>query len=378
MNKKSICLVTPTFNLESAFSQIRDIIVIMSKNSFKIFVMTGKSFKTPEKNAEVFWISDEYENEKYIFLTFIKYLKSNLITIKKVFKLRKNFKTVMFYNTNYIPVILFSKLLRKKVIVLVLGDLKGCGSFWYQNKVFGIGDKLASLFFGALRRLSFFLADKVVLEYQNQISNFKYNSMKVRIAPIRLIDKNNFFIKIPFKNRRLIIGYVGRFSYEKGIINFIDSIPNVLNYFNDLEVHIIGGGPLEKIIKEKISEMNLEKNVKLIGWVNHEKLPDYLNDMKLLVMPSYTEALPGLLLESIACGVPVLSNSVGAIPEVITDEKTGFLISDNSPENISKGIIKALNAPNIEKIIKRSQKIIENKFNSEVIIETWRGIIEDN
>ena len=63
-----------------------------------------------------------------------------------------------------------------------------------------------------------------------------------------------------------------------------------------------------------------------------------------------------------ACGTPVLATSVGAIPDVIKDGETGFIMEDNSPECIAKNVRRALEHPELEKIVKNERELVEKGF----------------
>ena len=103
-------------------------------------------------------------------------------------------------------------------------------------------------------------------------------------------------------------------------------------------------------IQEYIVNNNLEKNLNLEGWVNHDELGAYLNDFKLLILPSYTEGLPSIILEAMACGTPVLCTSVGSVPDLIKNRENGFLLDDNGINSIKNGVIDSLNYPQLNKI----------------------------
>ena len=98
--------------------------------------------------------------------------------------------------------------------------------------------------------------------------------------------------------------------------------------------------------------------------------------MKQVVLPSYTEGLPNIMLEAMACGTPVLATPVGAIPNVIKDGETGFIMKDNSPECIAENVIRALNHPNLERIAGNARALVEREFTYERAVERWREVLK--
>jgi len=116
--------------------------------------------------------------------------------------------------------------------------------------------------------------------------------------------------------------------------------------------------------------------VQIVDWTPHKNLIDILNTLKLLVLPSYTEGLPNVILEAMACGTPVLATPVGAIPDIIKDGETGFIMEDNSPECIAKNIVRALNHPDLEKIAENGRRLVEQEFTFEKAVKRWKKILE--
>lgn len=375
-NNHNICIVAPPFNEIGPLSQVVDLTNLVSKNSGKTFLITGSNFKgNLEKNVVLSLVKNKSTKGKSIPIIFFNFLNFNFKVLKKFFDLRSGINTSVFYNSNYVFIMLLSKILGKKTILVVLGDLKECSYFWYKEKLFGLGGYLASFFFNILRKISFILADVIVLEHKSQINDLATGyEHKAKVAPIRYINTNLFHIKTPLNDRQFIIGYVGRFSLEKGVLNFIESLPPVINFFTDLKIILIGGGSLQGTIEEYISQMNLEHNVSLIGWVDHKTLPDFLNKIQLIVVPSFTEGLPGIVIESMACGVPVLANDVGGIGDIITHKKTGFLMEDNSSGTISKSLIESIRHEK-EQIAKNAYDQIINEFSHEAILKNWEQVL---
>jgi len=141
-----------------------------------------------------------------------------------------------------------------------------------------------------------------------------------------------------------------------------------------MRITIIGGnGPLSKVIDEKIKKYS--ENVTLVGWIPHEKLPEYLNELKLLVLPSYTEGLPTIVLEAMACGTPVLATPVGGIPDVIKEGKTGFILENNSPECIAKNVIKILDFKHLHYVAERECNLILKRYTFDYAVNRYSEIL---
>jgi hypothetical protein len=227
-------------------------------------------------------------------------------------------------------------------------------------------------------QINFSLCKKIVVYSERLIKEWnleKYKN-KILIGHRHYINFENFSIAKPFSQRDNIIGYIGRLSEEKGIMNFVSALPGILQENNNLKIYIIGDGPLNEQIRAKLAQSNILKNVILTGWISHNDLIHYLNELRVLILPSNTEGLSNIMLESMACGTPVLSTPVGAIPDFIIDGETGFLTENNSPECIEKNVIRVLNFPDLEKIIKNAQNLLRKEFTLESAVNRYYEILK--
>jgi glycosyltransferase involved in cell wall biosynthesis len=86
----------------------------------------------------------------------------------------------------------------------------------------------------------------------------------------------------------------------------------------------------------------------LFSLVPHESLPEFLNQVKLFIVPSYQEGIPLTLKEVMACGAIVVATRVGGIPGILEDGKTGVIMRDNSPACLAQAIARALVSPRLE------------------------------
>ncbi|OPX94112.1 MAG: Alpha-D-kanosaminyltransferase [Syntrophorhabdus sp. PtaB.Bin027] len=268
-----------------------------------------------------------------------------------------------------IPII-FSKLLGKKIIYISAGSLKKRND---DNEIIRIIEN------SILKRINYQLSDKICL-YSTRMADatflLKYKS-KIFISQEHIIDREKLFISNPINRRNLIVGYVGRFSSEKGIINLVESIKLINDIEKDVHFLIIGEGPLKPYIEEFSKNNHLIDVLEIHEWVDHDKLNYYYNQFKILVIPSYTEGLPNVMLEAIFSGTPVLATPVGSIPDYIQNNLTGFLLPDNSKESIATNILSVLHNPNLEKITENAYNSIKEKFILEDNIKQYAKVIDD-
>ena len=153
------------------------------------------------------------------------------------------------------------------------------------------------------------------------------------------IDRNVFYPdKGALNNKKLI--FVGNLIPTKGIYELIESYAEIQKNNSEVSLDIIGTGPLSKHISEKITKLKL--NVILHGSLNLVSVAEKVRESDLLILPSYREGVPNVLLEAFASGVPVVSTIVGGIPEVVNDN-VGILVEPKNVEALEDAITFALN-----------------------------------
>ena len=78
-----------------------------------------------------------------------------------------------------------------------------------------------------------------------------------------------------------------------------------------------------------------------------------------------------------ACGTPVLATPVGGVPDLIKDDEMGFIMEGNSPECITKNVIRVLNYPNRNEIVKNARELVEKEFTYEAAVERYKKTLEN-
>jgi len=349
-----------------------NIIDILSPLSNDIYLITDNArYDLFKENKKIHVYGIQYKIGTNAFTKVIRYTYLQLRISYKLVKITRNVDLWIFFGTDLLALpMIAAKLLRKNIVLAPLGSYMLMAKF--SNDIFYMPVKFLS-------KINCVLSNRIILYSPNLVKEWnleKYKD-KISIAHEHFLDFDKFKMKKKFGERDNLVGYIGRLSEEKGTLNFVKAIPEISKEKDDLEFLIGGNGQLCAKIKEYLDENNLTDRAKLTGWIPHDKLPDYLNGLKLVVLPSYTEGLPNLMLEAMACGTPVLATPVGAIPDVIRDGETGFIMEDNSPECIVKNVIRALEHPDLEKVIENARALVEREFTYEAAVERYREILEE-
>lgn len=372
MKKPNIGILTFPI-IEAGNIPLSNLVDILGPLSNDLYLITGNDGYTFFKeDIRIHTYGIRHETGANVFTRILKYMYTQLRISYKLAKITRNIDLWIFYigGDSLLLPMLTVKLLRKKVVLAFAGSsvqtLKSVNdSFFKPVKI--------------LSKINCILSKRIILYSESIIKdlNLERYKNKICIAHKHFIDFDKFKIKKKFNDRADLVGYIGRLSEEKGTLNFVKAIPEISIENSDLRFLIVGEGSLRNEIGRYLEEKNLNDKVKLTGWAPHDKIPNYLNELKLLVLPSYTEGLPNIMLEAMACGTPVLATPVGAIPDIIKDGKNGFIMENNSSERIAKNVIRALNYPNLDKIVKNARELAEKKFTYEVAVERYRKILEN-
>lgn len=377
--KFNIAVITTPFYTAVPQIFLANLLDILEPLSNKIYVITGFFGYKPNTKIHITHIKKDEIRGSLLRRILRELLTQPRVTFN-LLKISKKIDIVIFFlgTRTYLLPLLVAKLLKKKVVLAVTGSESKGAKMQYGKKFFGLG-RVYSIIVWILERINFHLADRIAVESSGTISFQGLNKYRKKIAinGAMYIDTNLFTVKKEIKDKRNLVGYIGRLTQGKGILNFINAMPLILEERKDIAFLIGGDGPLFDEIKSELEDKGLHDKVKLTGWIAHEELPDYLNELNVLVLPSYSEGLPNILLEAMACCTPVLATPVGCIPDLIKDGETGFILESNSPERIAENVIRALEHPNLDEIVKNARKMIEGEYTYEAAVKRYRDILSD-
>lgn len=207
---------------------------------------------------------------------------------------------------------------------------------------------------------------------QKQVPEFLVESCvpkgKIVYIPSAYIDLDIFKpMNLP-KEYDLI--FIGRLEKNKGLGLLLEAVKVLLTTYNlQPTILIVGDGPLRKKLELQATRYKLQ--AKFHKWAKDSReIAELLNRSKILIMPSYNEGGPRVVVEALACGVPVLATLVGIVPDLLKNGLGGEII-DWEPNNIAQRITGLLNDPIKYQKYSQSGPEIAKRFEKKEAIKNY-------
>jgi len=187
---------------------------------------------------------------------------------------------------------------------------------------------------------------------------------KIKVMPQLGVDEKLFTpksqpelaAKLGIYQGEFVVGFVGRFVPEKGLLTLLQALIGLRDY--PWKLLLLGRGELRDTLVKIIEENNLQERVIMVESVPHNQVPNYINLMSTLVLPSETtskvktltsvgwkEQFGHVLIEAMACQVPVIGSNSGEIPHVIGD--AGLIFPEGDIQALANCILQLRQNPDL-------------------------------
>jgi glycosyltransferase involved in cell wall biosynthesis len=228
--------------------------------------------------------------------------------------------------------------------------------------------------------------------YRNVITDIITNSEEIRR---KFLERNKNFIPLskihlvyngvelskyfPMQSnghsgKTLILGSAGRMVQQKCQWYLLE-VAKILKEKNiDFKLKIAGIGPMLPVLKKQAAELNIMESVEFCGFI--DDIPGFLNSLDIFLLTSLHEGSANILLETMACGKPIIAFNVSSIPEIITDGINGHLEKFGQCEQFAQKIIDLANNPELlEEFGMNGRQLSSNKFSLEQSLDRLQEII---
>jgi glycosyltransferase involved in cell wall biosynthesis len=188
------------------------------------------------------------------------------------------------------------------------------------------------------------------------------------------VESDKLKKQLSIKKNTVIIGYIGRIIKAKGLVCLFKALSEIKG--EDWKLVLVGKGKDKQLLIKLAENLEIINHIYFIGAISHENVPNYLSLMDMLVLPSLTtdkwkEQLGHVIIEAMACEVPVIGSDSGAIPEVIS--KAGLIARENDHLDWAKKIKLLVKSPSRRRALaKKGKKRILTTYTNKIIAEKIR------
>jgi glycosyltransferase involved in cell wall biosynthesis len=357
------------------YKLLSDLTLILDPTCASVLMITGNTDRiirpSPTVHVADIGISMHFLGDKnpVLYSALLWIIKSMIVQLRtsiELVKARNDIDLVLFYMAYpyCLLSLLTAKMLRKKAIDVVT-----------HGKPVTLFEKLYS----TQDPILFRLLDGISPESTGLIQALDLGRYHKPILPegARFVETSRYVPKKQLNERRKLVGFIGRLTKEKGTIDFVRAIPMIARNNADVAFLIGGSGDLSEWVRGECAQIKTQGiDVTVVGWIG-EDLPERLNELKLLVLPTRYDALPTILLEAMACGTPVLATPIGAIPDLIKEGETGLLIANGTPECIAETVTKALSFPieELAQIAENAKATVDVRFSYAAAVKRFEDIL---
>ncbi len=143
--------------------------------------------------------------------------------------------------------------------------------------------------------------------------------------------------------------FIKAHNYKYGPDILLQAMTQVVKTIPDIQLSIAGVGELTSLLRKMTTDLNLDANVRFVGFIDNAKIYDFVQEHHIMVMPSVmeSESFGVAVLEASTCGRAVVASRVGGVPEVLMDGQTGILVPPTNSEKLAEAIIKLATDPEL-------------------------------
>ncbi|MCB9599818.1 MAG: glycosyltransferase family 4 protein [Sandaracinus sp.] len=138
---------------------------------------------------------------------------------------------------------------------------------------------------------------------------------------------------------------VGRICEQKGQLLLVEAAEMLARKGHAFELVLVGDGPMRAEVEQSIASRGLSDRVRITGWATGAEVRRHLEDARAMLLPSFAEGLPVVIMEALALGRPVLTTYIAGIPELVRHENEGWLFPAGSPAATADAMEACLEAP---------------------------------
>lgn len=303
----------------------------------------------------------------WMFIKYTNFLIGNSITLVHI---NSSSYQSFWFSTVFL---ILSKVYSRKVVLRI-----GSGLF----KEFSLTHPLRYLI-----KLILHIPDRVIvlskgwaLFFRNQLGIFRISILNNGVLSSNFSTNTESIVLPEVLKGKKVFSFLGSLEEKKGVFDIINVFSGIIKENPSVMLILGGEAPNSEVyqkLKNLIRNLNIEKYLYLYGAVSGKEKIKLLKASHIFVFPSYAEGFPNALLEAMAAGLPVVSTTVGAIPELIEDGRNGFLISPGDLANLKEKLLTLLENETLRrKMGEENMRKVRENYDIEIIAQRLSSIYD--
>lgn len=173
---------------------------------------------------------------------------------------------------------------------------------------------------------------------------------------------------------RKAVTFVGRLDPQKGLYEFISAAPAWLDPLQDYDLLLVGDGPQREELQRLVQQRGLSHRVRFAGW--RPDVPAILRSSAMLVLPSLWEGMPNVLLEAMACRLPVVASNVEGVAELLGPQCDAQIALAGDMQGAAAKIVAIASSADLAARLGQSNRQrVESHFSVEGMVEAYSDLL---
>lgn len=164
---------------------------------------------------------------------------------------------------------------------------------------------------------------------------------------------------------------VGRLCEQKGQLILLRAANELKKQGLDFNLTLVGDGPMRADLEDYIAKQDLAQNVKITGWMSSDEVKHELKAARSMVLPSFAEGLPVVIMEAMALKRPPITTYIAGIPELVIDGENGWLVIAADIDGLTAAMKKVITAPisQLEEMGENAHRRVKERHNVETEVK---------